>query len=74
MHPCQFLAFGLGPRACLGAHFANHEAKLVLNNIIQRYRVEKSTKTEDPLELVMATVIINPKKNVHLKFTLLEKN
>jgi cytochrome P450 len=72
MHPCQFLAFGLGPRACLGAHFANYEAKLLLTEVITQYRVEMSADTEDPMELIMPTVILNPANNIHLNFTALQ--
>lgn len=69
MHPCQFLAFGLGPRVCLGAHFANFEGKMLLNHLISKYKVEMSEATDDPLNLLLNTVIINPDKNIRLKFT-----
>jgi cytochrome P450 len=36
-----YLPFGIGPRVCIGAHFALTEATLVLGALIQAFRIEK---------------------------------
>lgn len=35
--PCSYIAFGGGPRACIGMHMALLELKIILSKIIQRY-------------------------------------
>ena len=35
-----FLPFGVGPRVCVGAHFASTEAAIVLAKLIKRFRIE----------------------------------
>ena len=36
----QYLPFGVGPRVCIGAHFALTEAMLVLARLIKAFRIE----------------------------------
>ncbi|NJS36773.1 MAG: cytochrome P450, partial [Brachymonas sp.] len=35
---CAYLPFGMGPRVCIGAAFAQQEASLILAALVQRYR------------------------------------
>ncbi len=37
-----YLPFGVGPRVCIGAHFALTEATLVLARLIRAFRLELS--------------------------------
>merc|ERR1719186_2019193 len=50
-HPYTFLAFGQGPRACIGMRFALLEAKIALAAVVRKFRLVKSEKTKEPLEL-----------------------
>ncbi|MGJ3232278.1 MAG: cytochrome P450 [Oceanicaulis sp.] len=61
----RFLAFGGGPRACVGAQFAMLEASLILAQIIQALDV---APTDHPVEPVMQ-VTLRPKGGLHLRFT-----
>jgi cytochrome P450 len=35
-----YLPFGMGPRVCMGAAFAQQEAVLILSSIMREYRLE----------------------------------
>ncbi|KAL0446976.1 UNVERIFIED_CONTAM: cytochrome [Sesamum latifolium] len=37
-NPMAFLAFGFGPRICVGLNFASYEAKIALSMILQQYK------------------------------------
>ena len=39
-HRCAYLPFGVGPRVCIGNHFALMEGQLLLAQIAQRYQLE----------------------------------
>ena len=38
-----YLPFGVGPRVCIGAHFALTEATLVLAELLRSFRIELTT-------------------------------
>ncbi|KAJ0175218.1 hypothetical protein K1T71_009359 [Dendrolimus kikuchii] len=48
-HPCAFLPFGAGPRACLGIRFAKLQFAIGAVKFLSRFRVELSTNTK-PIE------------------------
>ena len=47
----SFLAFGQGPRNCIGKRYAMIVVKLGLVNILRSYRLVKTVNTEDKLKL-----------------------
>ncbi len=48
-----YLPFGVGPRVCIGAHFALTEATLVLAALVKAFRIEKlGTRPVMPLAVV----------------------
>jgi len=67
--PGSYLPFGLGPRACIGSRFALMEAKLLLFNVVQNFKIlpsprtpEKLTFTPDFSQRINETVYLNFKR------------
>ena len=44
-HPFAFLAFGQGPRNCIGMRFALLEAKMALISVLSRYNIKRCSET-----------------------------
>ena len=50
-----YLPFGVGPRVCVGAHFASTEATVVLAKLIKRFHVELADDTPvNPVAVLLA--------------------
>ena len=49
--PYTFLAFGQGPRACIGMRFALLEAKVAIAMLMRKFNFLPSNKNPDKLEL-----------------------
>ncbi|XP_017777381.1 PREDICTED: cytochrome P450 9e2-like [Nicrophorus vespilloides] len=45
------LAFGFGPRACIGSRFAIMEMKIMLVNLLKTFKLVKVDKTQDVIKL-----------------------
>jgi cytochrome P450 len=61
----QFYPFGLGPRACIGAHFAGLEARTILATIVHHYEWE----ILDPRpQRSVAEITLRPANNLKMNF------
>jgi cytochrome P450 family 28 len=55
-----FLAFGAGPRVCLGRKFATMQSKALIAEVIRNFDISVDPKTEEPL-------VIDPKEFLNVK-------
>ncbi|XP_052872306.1 probable cytochrome P450 308a1 [Anopheles cruzii] len=67
-HRHAFLAFGEGPRLCLGMKFGLHQSKIGIAAMLNRYTVTISPKQELPLEFARSAFLMTPKSGVWLNF------
>jgi len=68
-HPLAFLAFGAGPRNCLGMRFGMLETKMALVRLLRRFRFEMSDATPKELEFHVPTVTLCAQGAVPVKMT-----
>lgn len=62
--PFAFLAFGAGPRVCVGAQFAMMEASLILAQIVQALEVSPTGERVEPV----MQVTLRPRGGLRLRF------
>jgi cytochrome P450 len=60
-----FMAFGQGPRNCVGSRFALMQIKLCLTRILQQYYILPSEKTEKEF-IIRETLVIIP-NSIYIK-------
>ena len=58
--PHTYLAFGSGPRHCIGMRFALMEVKLFMAHIILKYHLKRYLKTEENIVLLPITPLLTP--------------
>lgn len=67
-HPMSFLAFGEGPRICIGIRFAEMEIKMALVKLLLRFRMEPGEGFPEQLEFKTGGIILTPKNDIHINF------
>ena len=65
--PYAFVAFGQGPRNCIGMRLALLEAKIALATIVKQYRILPSAKNTEPLILDLKQSVKYPKSGLYVK-------
>ncbi|XP_076374791.1 putative cytochrome P450 6a14 [Megalopta genalis] len=68
-HPMSFLAFGDGPRNCIGARFAIYQSKVGLISILRNNKVEVCEKTTIPYKSDARAFLLTLKGGVMLKMS-----
>ncbi|CAF1510265.1 unnamed protein product [Didymodactylos carnosus] len=60
-HPLAYMAFGSGPRNCVGIRFALVEIKCVLIRLLKQYTIMKCDKLETNLS-IGENIVVAPKE------------
>ncbi|XP_063709947.1 probable cytochrome P450 9f2 [Culicoides brevitarsis] len=70
INPYTFLTFGIGPRMCIGNRFVMMEGKCIFYNLLSKFRIERSEKTQVPVQFKKNTFAMIPEKGMWLKLSL----
>ncbi|KAL3189087.1 hypothetical protein MRX96_003227 [Rhipicephalus microplus] len=62
-----FVAFGLGPRECIGRRFALLELKTVLAKLLSTYVFSVCDETDHPMQFIVPSVTVSPARNIMLQ-------
>ncbi|KAL0372535.1 UNVERIFIED_CONTAM: cytochrome [Sesamum calycinum] len=62
-NPTAFLAFGFGPRTCVGLNYASYEVKIALSMILQQY---KFTLSPNYVHAPFLALMIQPKHGAQI--------
>ncbi|XP_055681826.1 probable cytochrome P450 6g2 [Lutzomyia longipalpis] len=65
-HQNAFMAFGLGPRSCIGSRFGYLQVKLALITILRNYLVEASERTPKTIKLDKKAIVIRSQEPLYL--------
>ncbi|XP_065307775.1 cytochrome P450 3A41-like isoform X2 [Dermacentor albipictus] len=67
LKPYSFLAFGAGPRNCIGLRVALVQAKSVLAGLLRDVRFERCADTQVPVKFVPRRLLLEPSPAVKLR-------
>uniref|UniRef100_A0A1L8E426 Putative cytochrome n=1 Tax=Nyssomyia neivai TaxID=330878 RepID=A0A1L8E426_9DIPT len=59
-HPYAFLAFGEGPRNCIGMRFGMMQTKIGVACLLMNYNFQPCDKTKFPIEYVKTSTLLSP--------------
>lgn len=62
------IAFGEGPKMCVGKNFALFQIKIAIATIIQKYKVELSEKMVNPPSISTKAFLLHCDTGVWVKF------
>lgn len=63
----EFLAFGEGPRNCIGMRFGKMEVLIGLVSLLRNFRFSVCDKTTIPMEYNVASYLVSPKSGIYLR-------
>ncbi|XP_017757759.1 PREDICTED: probable cytochrome P450 6a14 [Eufriesea mexicana] len=66
-HPMAYMPFGVGPRNCIGARFANYQSKIGIITILRNHKVDICEKTRIPYEADPKYFLMTLKDGMNLK-------
>ncbi|CAD7079517.1 unnamed protein product [Hermetia illucens] len=66
-HPMSFLAFGEGPRNCVGLRFGRMQSRIGLITLLKNYRFNPCAKTSIPMVFKDENPSLSPKFGMYLK-------
>ncbi|XP_073956995.1 cytochrome P450 9e2-like [Choristoneura fumiferana] len=62
-----FLAFGAGPRNCIGLRFAMYSAKLSMVTLLKNFKFSVCPKTEDPIQFEKRGFLLKAEKGLWVR-------
>lgn len=72
-NPLTFLAFGEGPRGCIGVRFGMLQVKIALVKLLTNYELEICEKTTIPMKFIPAATFLSPVGGMWLRINHLER-
>lgn len=72
-HPCTYLAFGEGPRGCIGLRFGTIQTKLGLAVLLRNFEFSSCSKTVIPIKIQTKSIVLTTKGGLWLNVKKLKK-
>lgn len=65
-HPCAFMAFGVGPRNCIGMRFSKVSSRVCLVKLLSKFSVQPSKNTQLKMKYNTMRLVVSPDGGVLL--------